>query len=125
MLFVVSKEYGAGVPVSSEGDIYSYGILLLEMLTGKRPTNDMFYENLSLHKLCKMKISEGILDTVDSCLLIPFAEDQTQVVENNIKQCLMMFAEIGVACSEEFPSQRMLIKDVIVKLLVIKQKLSR
>ncbi|KAK2377169.1 putative LRR receptor serine/threonine-protein kinase [Trifolium repens] len=81
----VPPEYGAGVPVSSEGDIYSYGILLLEMLTGKRATNDMFYENLSLHKLCKMKISEGILDTVDSCLLIPFAEDQTKVVENNIK----------------------------------------
>ncbi|XP_045829502.1 probable LRR receptor-like serine/threonine-protein kinase At3g47570 isoform X2 [Trifolium pratense] len=117
-------EYGAGGPVSPEGDIYSYGILLLEMLTGKKPTNNMFYENLSLHKFCKMKISEDILDIVDSCLLIPFAEDQTRVVENNTKQCLMMFAEIGVACSEEFPSQRMLIKDVIVKLLAIKQKLS-
>ncbi|PNY03260.1 LRR receptor-like kinase resistance protein [Trifolium pratense] len=119
-------EYGAGGPVSPEGDIYSYGILLLEMLTGKKPTNNMFYENLSLHKFCKMKISEDILDIVDSCLLIPFAEDQTRVVENNIKQCqcLMMFAETGVACSEEFPSQRMLIKDVIVKLLAIKQKLS-
>ncbi|XP_045829488.1 probable LRR receptor-like serine/threonine-protein kinase At3g47570 isoform X2 [Trifolium pratense] len=120
----VPPEYGAGGPVSPEGDIYSYGILLLEMLTGKKPTNNMFYENLSLHKFCKMKISEDILDIVDSCLLIPFAEDQTRVVENNIKQCLMMFAETGVACSEEFPSQRMLIKDVILKLLAIKQKLS-
>ncbi|CAJ2653353.1 unnamed protein product [Trifolium pratense] len=120
----VPPEYGAGGPVSPEGDIYSYGILLLEMLTGKKPTNNMFYENLSLHKFCKMKISEDILDIVDSCLLIPFAEDQTRVVENNIKKCLMMFAETGVACSEEFPSQRMLIKDVIVKLHAIKQKLS-
>ncbi|PNX55084.1 LRR receptor-like kinase resistance protein [Trifolium pratense] len=102
----VPPEYGAGGPVSPEGDIYSYGILLLEMLTGKRPTNNMFYENLCLHKFCKMKISEDILDIVDSCLLIPFAEDQTRVVENNTKQCLMMFAEIGVACSEEFPSQK-------------------
>ena len=110
--------------VSAQGDIYSYGILLLEILTGKRPTDNTFCENLSLHKFCKMKIQEGILDIVDPCLLMSFAEDQTHVVENNIKECLVMFAKIGVACSEEFPTQRMLTKDVMVKLLEIKQKLS-
>ncbi|KAI5434135.1 hypothetical protein KIW84_021122, partial [Lathyrus oleraceus] len=118
-------EYGAGSPVTSEGDIYSYGILLLEMLTGKRPTDNMFYENLSLHKLCKMKNHEEILDIVDSSMVMPTVEDQTWIVENNIKECLVMFATIGVACSEEFPAQRMLIKHVILKLLEIKQKLSR
>ncbi|KAI5434150.1 hypothetical protein KIW84_021128 [Lathyrus oleraceus] len=117
-------EYGAGGPVTPKGDIYSYGILLLEMLTGKRPTDHIFYENLSLHKLCKMKIPEEILDIVDSSLVIPTVEDQTWMVENNIKECLVMFATIGVACSEEFPAKRMLTKHVILKLLEIKQKLS-
>ncbi|XP_058744867.1 probable LRR receptor-like serine/threonine-protein kinase At3g47570 [Vicia villosa] len=120
----VPPEYGAGGPVTPEGDIYSYGILLLEMLTGKRPTDNMFYGNLCLHKLCKMKILEGILDIVDSRLVMPFIEDQTWIVENNIEECLVMFAKIGVACSEESPTQRMLIKHVILKLLGIKQKLS-
>ncbi|KAI5399132.1 hypothetical protein KIW84_064492 [Lathyrus oleraceus] len=118
-------EYGAGGPVTPEGDIYSYGILLLEMLTGKRPTDNMFYENLNLHKLCKMKIPEEILDIVDSSMVMPTVEDQTWIVENNIKECLVMFTKIGVACSEEFPTQRMLTKHVILKLLEIKQKLSR
>ncbi|CAJ2653368.1 unnamed protein product [Trifolium pratense] len=117
-------KYGAGGPVSSQGDIYSYGILLLEMLTGKRPTNNMFNENLSLHKFCKMKIPEEILEIVDSHLLMPFVEDQTGIVQNKIRKCLVMFAGIGVACSEEFPSHRMLIKDVIVKLNEIKSKLT-
>ncbi|CAJ2653365.1 unnamed protein product [Trifolium pratense] len=92
------------------------------MLTGKRPINNMFIENLSLHKFCKMKIPEGILEIVDSHLLLPFVEDQTGIVENKIKKCLVMFAGIGVACSEEFPAHRMLIKDVIVKLNEIKSK---
>ena len=94
------------------------------MVTGKRPTDSMFCENLSLHKFCKMKIPVEILEIVDSHLLTQFPKDQTRVMENNIKECLVMLAKIGIACSEEFPTQRMLTKDVIVKLLEIKQKLS-
>ncbi|RHN77916.1 putative protein kinase RLK-Pelle-LRR-XII-1 family [Medicago truncatula] len=119
----IPTEYGTGVPVSPQGDIYSFGILLLEMLTGKRPTNNMFSESQSLHEFCKMKIPEGILEIVDSQLLLPFAEVETGIVENKIKKCLVMFGAIGVACSEEVPSHRMLIKDVIDKFLEIKQKL--
>jgi len=70
-----------------------------------------------------MKIPIEILEIVDSHLLMPIPKDQTLMMENNIKECLVMFAEIGVACSEEFPTHRMVTKDVIVKLLEIKQKL--
>ncbi|KEH38493.1 LRR receptor-like kinase family protein [Medicago truncatula] len=107
----VPPEYGAGGQVSPHGDIYSYGILLLEMLTGKRPTNSMS----SIRN-----VPDGIFEIVDSHLLLPFAEDETGIVENKIRNCLVMFAIIGVACSEEFPSYRMPIKDVIAKLNEIK-----
>jgi hypothetical protein len=71
-----------------------------------------------------MKIPEGIFEIVNSQLLLPFAEDQTGIVENKIRMCLVKFARIGVACSEEFPAHRMPIKDVIVKLNEIKSKLT-
>ncbi|XP_059068904.1 putative receptor-like protein kinase At3g47110 [Cryptomeria japonica] len=38
----IAPEYGVGARISAEGDIYTYGIMLLEMLTRKRPTNQMF-----------------------------------------------------------------------------------
>ncbi|KAL4299225.1 putative LRR receptor-like serine/threonine-protein kinase [Arachis hypogaea] len=121
----VPPEYGAGRSISAKGDIYNYGILLLEIVTGKRPTDGIFGEDLSLHKFCKMAILEGISEIVDSRLLIPIDEQEERRVtqQQNIKECLESFARIGVACSEEFPSQRMNIKDVIMELHAIKHKL--
>jgi len=40
---VVETEYGTGCGVSTKGDMYSYGILVLEMVTGRRPTDAMFW----------------------------------------------------------------------------------
>ncbi|XP_058110878.1 probable LRR receptor-like serine/threonine-protein kinase At3g47570 [Magnolia sinica] len=45
----VAPEYGMGGNVSTSGDVYSYGILLLGLFAGKRPTEDMFKDGLSLH----------------------------------------------------------------------------
>ncbi|XVF24082.1 hypothetical protein REPUB_Repub13aG0096500 [Reevesia pubescens] len=51
-------EYGMGSELSTKGDVYSYGILLLEMFTGKRPTDEMFKEGLSLHNFVAAALPE-------------------------------------------------------------------
>ncbi|MED6171358.1 hypothetical protein PIB30_040061 [Stylosanthes scabra] len=58
-------EYGMGSKVSIDGDMYSFGILVLEMLTGKRPTDEMFKDGCDLRNHVEMSLPHNILNIVD------------------------------------------------------------
>ena len=49
-----------GNEVSTSGDVYSYGVLLLEMFTAKRPIDNNFNNNLSLYNFAKMALHKYI-----------------------------------------------------------------
>ncbi|MFS8027144.1 putative protein kinase RLK-Pelle-LRR-XII-1 family [Helianthus anomalus] len=54
-----APEYGVGNKMTKEGDIYSFGILLLEIMTGRRPTDPIFQQGLNLHGYVKMALPAG------------------------------------------------------------------
>ncbi|RHN81156.1 putative protein kinase RLK-Pelle-LRR-XII-1 family [Medicago truncatula] len=61
-------EYGMDTQLSTEGDMYSFGILLLEMMTGRRPTDEMFKDGYNLHNYVKIAFPNNILEIVDATL---------------------------------------------------------
>ncbi|KAF7133118.1 hypothetical protein RHSIM_Rhsim09G0176100 [Rhododendron simsii] len=125
----VALEYGIGGNTSTEGDVYSYGILLLEMLTGKRPTNELFTNGQSLHEFSMLALPERVMEIVDSRM--PLEEpgkaemdaQNDRVRQDKIRSCLISLVRIGVACSAQSPSKRMNFKDVIVGLMTIRKYL--
>nr|KJB73889.1 hypothetical protein B456_011G259100 [Gossypium raimondii] len=127
-------EYGMGSELSTNGDVYSYGILLLEMLTGKRPTNERFKEGLSLHKFVKAALPNRVVEIIDPILLQESVRGGIvagiTLNENNLGndeylQSLNSIFKIGLTCSAESPSERMDMSDVVTKLCSIKDKLLR
>ncbi|XP_065619544.1 probable LRR receptor-like serine/threonine-protein kinase At3g47570 [Quercus suber] len=63
-------KYGVGGEASAEGDVYNFGVLVLEMFTGRRPTNDMFRDGLNLHNFVKMALPKRLVQIVDPLLLL-------------------------------------------------------
>ncbi|KAF7851018.1 hypothetical protein BT93_L4751 [Corymbia citriodora subsp. variegata] len=126
-------EYGLGSEVSKDGDVYSYGVLLLEIFTGKRPTHDMFKDALNLHDYCAAALPERVADIVDQQLLLCETE-QTSIADTlsnqrsisaHVQECLVVIFEIGVACSAELPRERMKISDVVTRLRSLKEKVDK
>ncbi|XVF29366.1 hypothetical protein REPUB_Repub15cG0114900 [Reevesia pubescens] len=110
-------EYGLGNEVSTQGDVYSYGILLLEIFTGKRPTDEIFKEGLNLHNFVK-EASPGRVAEITDPRVFPSMGDNDRVVE-----CLNSIFQFGVACSTELPTKRMNMSDVAESLFRLENKL--
>ncbi|XVE79441.1 hypothetical protein DITRI_Ditri14bG0059000 [Diplodiscus trichospermus] len=121
-LILLWAEYGIGTGVTTRGDMYSFGMLLLERFTGKKPTDDIFKDGLTLHHFAKMALSNQVLEVVDPLLLIRDNQEQTanssinprrvQKEKVGMKKCLIAILSVGVACSIGSPTNRMDIVDV-------------
>ncbi|KAK2636922.1 hypothetical protein Ddye_031714 [Dipteronia dyeriana] len=120
-----APEYGLGNEVSTNGDVYSYGILLLEMVTRKKPTDTMFEGDLNLHSLARMALPGRVMDIVDPMLIneeMAATDDRLrQALNNSGEECLISMVRIGVACSMESPQDRMNINHVVHELQSVRK----
>ncbi|KAK2981034.1 hypothetical protein RJ640_005926 [Escallonia rubra] len=118
-------EYGFGCEVSTYGDVYSFGILLLEMLTGKTPTDPMFQDGLNLHKFAQTALPDNIMEIVEPILLCDDEEptpaaavinNRSRAKTRDCRECLVSLIKTGVSCSVESPQDRMDINNAIHEL---------
>ncbi|GLT86258.1 hypothetical protein SLE2022_044070 [Rubroshorea leprosula] len=124
-----APEYGMGSEVTIHGDVYSYGILVLEMMTGKRPTDSLFEGGLNLHNYAKTALPDKVMEIADPKLQ---HEAQAATINNQIgvrawynslRDCLISMIRIGVACSVESPQGRMTPSAVLTELHLIRNNL--
>nr|GMD83985.1 probable LRR receptor-like serine/threonine-protein kinase At3g47570 [Ipomoea batatas] len=120
-------KYGMGSDLSTFGDMYSYGILLLEIFTSKSPTSDIFNNGLTLHNYVRMSVPEQVIEIVDPKLFNEEANatPRSIVLQNQIIECLVSIFKIGIACSMELPRDRMSIGNAVKELHSIKDTLVR
>ncbi|TKW09048.1 hypothetical protein SEVIR_6G065850v4 [Setaria viridis] len=123
-----APEYGAGNMVSTHGDIYSYGILVLETITGNRPTDSRYRQGLDLREHVDLSLHDRTMDAVDTRLLVDLENELHTIGDSSYNRkidCIVSLLSLGVSCTQELPSQRMPTESIIKELLAIKDSLLR
>ncbi|XP_009786455.1 receptor kinase-like protein Xa21 [Nicotiana sylvestris] len=112
----IAPEYGSEGIVSTSGDVYSYGIMLMEVLAKRRPADEeIFNENLGLREWIKRAFSGTMMEAVDANLFL-----EEEQVNSKSEICIASMIQLALDCTNERPESRIAMKDVVKRLHKIK-----
>ncbi|KAK2970580.1 hypothetical protein RJ640_003129, partial [Escallonia rubra] len=116
-------EYGLGGSVSTSCDVYSYGIMLMETFTRKKPTDETFAGQMTLKCWVKESLPSAVIQVLDRNLLRQGSENSLAEVD-----CVSSILKLALDCAAELPEQRINMKDVLatmkkIKVVIIKYHL--
>ncbi|KAI9074833.1 hypothetical protein K1719_043207 [Acacia pycnantha] len=111
----MAPEFGSRGVVSAKGDVFSFGILLMEVFTRKKPTDEMFVQGLSLKDWVSNSTPHSIMNIMDVNLL--HRENQNT---DNILPYMSSIFELALHCSTELSEARLTMIDVVASLRKIK-----
>lgn len=111
----IAPEYAYTLQVDEKSDIYSYGVVLLEILSGKKSVEHEFGEGNSIVDWvrAKLKTKSGINDILDknagaSC--------------ESIREEMKLFLRVALLCTSPSPADRPSMRDVVSMLQEAKPK---
>ena len=96
-------------------DVYSFGIMLMEIFTRKRPTDEMFEGEMSLKRVVEESLPDSVIDLVDSNLL-----NRGDGHSLNKEHCVTSIMELALQCANESPEERINMVEILARLKNIK-----
>lgn len=103
----IAPEHAYTNKVTEKSDIYSFGVVLLELVTGKKPVLPEFGDNTDIVKWVCTKISsnEGVMEVLDSRLA------------DSSKDDMLLVLRVALLCTNALPLNRPSMREVVEMLV--------
>ncbi|KAL9233412.1 hypothetical protein vseg_008419 [Gypsophila vaccaria] len=105
----IAPEYGYSLKVDEKSDIYSYGVVLLELITGKKPLDPSIGDAIDLVDWVRGKIKDN-RDSVE--ILDPDVSGQCKYIQEE----MLLVLRIALLCTAKLPKERPSMRDTITML---------
>uniref|UniRef100_A0A0D9WV10 non-specific serine/threonine protein kinase n=1 Tax=Leersia perrieri TaxID=77586 RepID=A0A0D9WV10_9ORYZ len=118
----IPPEYAGSGFLSTSGDVYSFGVVLLELLTGKRPTDPMFCNGLSIINFVERNYPDATTQIIDTYLREDHKELALATLDEDkaVYQLLLDMLGVALSCTRQNPNGRMNMREAAAKLHAIK-----
>ncbi|CAE6171254.1 unnamed protein product [Arabidopsis arenosa] len=100
----IAPEYVYTLRVNEKSDIYSFGVVLLELVTGKQPTDP---------ELGDKDMAKWVCTTLDKCGLEPVIDPKLDL---KFKEEISKVIHIGLLCTSPLPLNRPSMRKVVIML---------
>ncbi|KAJ7517917.1 hypothetical protein O6H91_21G045900 [Diphasiastrum complanatum] len=99
----IAPEYAYSLKVNEKSDIYSFGVVLLELVTGKKPMQPQFVDGVDIVKWVRTNIQRKseAQQLLDTRLGNVFLEEMLTVLR------------VGLLCTNELPLERPSMREVV------------
>lgn len=114
-LLIFVSEYAYTMQVTAPGNVYSYGVVLLEILTSRLPVDEEFGEGVDLVKWVHGAPTRG--ETPEQIL-----DAKLSTVSFGWRKEMLAALKIALICTDSTPAKRPKMKKVVEMLQEITQK---
>ncbi|RHN42806.1 putative protein kinase RLK-Pelle-LRR-XII-1 family [Medicago truncatula] len=119
----IPPEYGWGEKPSAAGDVYSFGIVLLELFSGKSPQDDCFTGGLGITKWVQSAFKNKTVQVIDPQLLSLISHDDSATDSNLQLHCVDAIMGVGMSCTADNPDERIGIRVAVRQLKAARDSL--
>ncbi|KAK9063258.1 hypothetical protein SSX86_017128 [Deinandra increscens subsp. villosa] len=111
----IAPEYAYTLQVDEKSDIYSYGVLLMELISGKRSVDSEFGEGNSIVDWVRSKVKskEGTKEVLD---------DNAGGSCSSVREEMLLVLKVAMLCTSRNPADRPSMRDVVSMLEEAKPK---
>ncbi|CAL2251971.1 unnamed protein product [Prunus armeniaca] len=116
--------YMAPGMVSTRGDVYSFGILVMETFTRRKPTDEMFDGEMNIKQWIanSLVLPDAKIDEVVDANLLGIGTEQEEDDHVRKRDCISAIMRLALTCCAESPQERVSMKEAVATLNKIKTK---